>query len=170
VTVSMTMDRLAEPDCATGAILDGFPRTLAQATALDAALTETGRAVGLAILIDVSNQELLNRLGGRWICKVCQTPYHVTEKPPKVAGVCDLDGGELNQRADDSLETARTRLQVYDEQTAPLIDYYDRAGKLQHVDGEQSIDAVRQALIDAVRRAEDRQNRQNGRGDEGDRG
>ncbi|HEX2171103.1 MAG TPA: adenylate kinase [Dehalococcoidia bacterium] len=156
VTVRMTMDRLAQPDCAVGAILDGFPRTYAQAMALDAALAETGRSVGLAVLIDVSDEELLNRLGGRWICTVCQTPYHIVNKPPKVPGVCDLDGGELYQRADDSIETARTRLEVYNEQTAPLIDYYRRAGKLKRVDGQQSVEAVQRALLDAVRRAQER--------------
>lgn len=170
VTVRMTMDRLARPDCATGAILDGFPRTFAQATALDRALSEAGATLDLAILIEVSNEELLNRLGGRWICRICQTPYHVTENPPRVPGVCDLDGGELYQRPDDSLETARNRLQVYDEQTAPLIDYYAEAGKLDRVDGEQSIEAVRQALIDSVRRAERRKTQQDGRDGEGDHG
>ena len=153
VTVRMTLDRLSQPDCANGAILDGFPRTLAQAQALDQALGEDGRSVDLAILFDVSDEELLNRLGGRWICRVCQTPYHVINKPPKVPGICDLDGGELYQRADDSIETARTRLEVYHEQTAPLIDYYAAAGKLQHVDGKQSPEAVHRDLIQIVREA-----------------
>ena len=153
VTVRMTLNRLSHPDCANGAILDGFPRTLAQAQALDRALGEDGRSVELAILFGVSDEELLNRLGGRWICQVCQTPYHVINKPPKVPGICDLDGGELYQRADDSLETARTRLEVYHEQTAPLIDYYAAAGKLQRVDGTQSPEAVHRDLIQIVREA-----------------
>ena len=161
VKVRMTLDRLSQPDCANVAILDGFPRTLAQAQALDRALGEDGCSVDLAILIDVSDQELLNRLGGRWICKTCQTPYHVIYKRPKIEGVCDLDGGELYQRADDSVETARTRLEVYNEQTAPLIDYYAAAGKLKRVNGEQSVEAVHRDLIAAVREYEANRGRSN---------
>ena len=153
VTVRMTLDRLSQPDCANGAILDGFPRTLAQAQALAEALSQDGRAVDLAILFDVSDEELLTRLGGRWICRVCQTPYHVVNKPPKVPGVCDLDGGELYQRSDDSVETARTRLEVYHEQTAPLIDYYTVAGKLARVDAKQPPKAVHRDLIRIVQEA-----------------
>lgn len=152
VTVQMALDRLHEPDCARGAILDGFPRTRVQAEALDRALGKEGRSVDLALLIEVSDQELLYRLGGRWICKTCQTPYHVTTRPPKVDCICDNDGSELYQRADDSIETARTRLQVYDEQTQPVIDYYSAKDKVARVDGEQDVDAVRYDLIEVVER------------------
>lgn len=150
VTVKMTLARLEDDDCAAGAILDGFPRTYAQAQALDNALAQEGKAIHCAILIKVSDEELLNRLGGRWICQVCQTPYHVVHNPPKTPGVCDLDGGELYQRPDDSIETARNRLSVYHEQTAPLIQYYRDRDKLRQVDGQQSLTNVQRALLQAV--------------------
>lgn len=154
VTVQMLLGRIAEPDCGRGYILDGFPRTLAQARALDAALAPRDQQVDKALYIEVSEEELLRRLGGRWICRVCQAPYHEITAPPKVSGRCDKDGGELYQRADDSRETARRRLEVYFQQTAPLLDYYRGSGKLVSVNGEGAIDDVgrrlRQALADAA--------------------
>ncbi len=150
VTVKMVLERLGEPDCANGAILDGFPRTLDQAKALDAALAARGQRIDKVAYIKVSTDELLSRLGGRWICRKCQAPYHVKNLPPKVAGKCDVCGGELYQRADDSMETAKKRLEVYFAQTAPLIEYYQKAGNLVDIDGEQEIDVVGKALVDAL--------------------
>lgn len=148
VTIKMILGRISRPDCAMGYILDGFPRTLEQAQALDQALAKSkSPGVDKAVLIDVSDKELLRRLGGRWICRAQQHPYHMVSSPPKKAGVCDIDGSELYQRADDSEETARWRLKVYFEQTAPLIDYYQKARKLVKVNGEASIEAVGKALL-----------------------
>lgn len=150
VTVAMMMERLGNADCAAGAILDGFPRSLGQARALDEALGGRGAAVSRVVYLSVAEEELLLRLGGRWICRDCQVPYHVRSQPPKVAGRCDRCGGALYQRPDDSMDTARERLRVYDRETAPLIKYYSRAGKLIEVDGERSIEVVKQALVEAV--------------------
>jgi adenylate kinase len=151
VTVRMVLDRLAQPDCARGVILDGFPRTLAQAKALEAALGEKGQAIKAALYIRVSTEELLKRLGGRYTCKNCQSVYHVVFDPPKQAGICDKCGGPLYQRADDTPETAKKRLDVYFQQTAALIEYYKQQGLLKEVDGEQSMDAVQKSLLKAVR-------------------
>ena len=150
VTIRMVEERLARPDAERGAILDGFPRTIAQAEALEQALAQAGRRVACVPYIKVSEQTLLLRLGGRWICPVCQTTYHVLYSPPKVAGICDKDGSPLYQRPDDTEETARNRLQVYFQQTAPLIAYYRDKGLLVEVDGEQSIEAVHGALVAAI--------------------
>ncbi|TAK36311.1 MAG: adenylate kinase [Chloroflexota bacterium] len=151
VTIRMIFERVALPDCAKGVILDGFPRTIAQAEALDRTLAGQGKNIDLVLYIKVSEDELLSRLGGRWLCRRCQAPYHIKSAPPKVAGVCDVCGGELYQRTDDSMETARNRLVVYFDQTAPLIEYYQTKGKLVEVDGEQEIEAVTRELVDVVR-------------------
>ncbi|MDO8669871.1 MAG: adenylate kinase [Dehalococcoidia bacterium] len=150
VTVRMVLERLGEPDCAKGAILDGFPRTLDQAKALDTALAGQGRRIDRVAYIKVSTDELLSRLGGRWICRNCQAPYHAKNLPPKIAGKCDVCGGELYQRADDSMETAQKRLGVYFAQTAPLIEYYLEAGNLVEINGEQDVDVVGRILVDAL--------------------
>lgn len=150
ITVKMVLGRISAPDCAKGVILDGFPRTLEQARALDKALAVEGKSIDKALYIKVSNKELLRRLSGRWICRNCQTPYNIVELPPKVAGKCDRCGGELYQRADDTEETAKKRLDVYFAQTAPLIKYYTEAGKLVEIDGENSVDKVGSALIAAI--------------------
>lgn len=152
VTIRMVLERISRPDCAKGVILDGFPRTVEQAVALDAALAEMGKAIGKVLYIKVSTEELLRRLSGRWICRQCQTPYHMVSAPPQVVGKCDRCGGELYQRADDTIETARNRLGVYFRQTAPLIGYYERAGKLLEVNGEQDVEVVgREMLATLVR-------------------
>jgi adenylate kinase len=151
VTVRMVLDRLAQPDCAKGVILDGFPRTIAQAQALESALSEMGQNINAALYIRVSTEELLKRLGGRYTCKNCQSVYHIVFDPPKQAGVCDKCGGPLYQRADDTLETARKRLDVYFQQTAALIEHYREQGLLKEVNGEQSIEAVQSALLQAVK-------------------
>jgi adenylate kinase len=150
VTIRMVMDRLAQEDAAGGVLLDGFPRTLEQARALDAAFTQQGKNIDRVLYIKVSTDELLNRLGGRWICRVCGKAYHTVFAPPRVAGVCDDDGGELYQRADDNMETAKTRLDVYFNQTAPLIDYYTDQKKLIEVNGEQTMERVEQAVLGAL--------------------
>jgi adenylate kinase len=150
VTIQMVQERLARPDAVRGAILDGFPRTIAQAEALARVLAQAGQRIACVPYIKVSEKALLARLGGRWICPVCQTTYHILYSPPKVAGLCDKDGGQLYQRPDDSEETARNRLQVYFQQTAPLIEYYRDKGLLVEVDGEQSIEDVQSALEAAI--------------------
>ena len=153
VTIAMVMDRLAQPDCAAGAILDGFPRTLAQAQALDEALAEQGQRIAIAPYIRVPEELLLTRLGGRWTCKQCKAVYHQLFSPPKVMGVCDICDGELYQRADDTPETHKVRIDVYMEQTQPLIEYYGSAGVLKEINGEPGVDDVYHALLEAVQEA-----------------
>jgi len=150
VTVKMVLGRIAAPDCARGFLLDGFPRTLEQAKALDQALAEEGKGINSVLYIKVSTEGLLRRLSGRWICRSCQVPYNIVELPPKVPGKCDYCGGELYQRPDDSEETARKRLEVYFAQTMPLIEYYTQAGKLVEIEGEKGIEGVAQDLIAAI--------------------
>ncbi len=147
ITIRMVLERILAPDCEPGVILDGFPRNLEQATALDEALLEQGKAIDKVVYIKVSQQELLNRLSGRWICRQCQTPYHAINSPPKVWGKCDNCGGELYQRPDDTVETVKKRLEVYFAQTAPLIDYYTKADKLLEVDGEGSVNEVGRRIV-----------------------
>jgi len=154
VTIKMTLGRIAAPDCERGIMLDGFPRTLEQAQSLDKALEAEEKEIDLVLYIKVSNEELLRRLSGRWICRQCQAPYNITDKPPKVQGKCDLCGGELYQRADDTVETARKRLEVYFAQTAPLIEYYTKSGKLVEISGDQGIDVVTESLIAAITKQE----------------
>jgi len=150
VTIAMVMDRLARPDCAPGAILDGFPRTIAQAEALDAALAERGYRISVVPCITVPDEALVDRLSGRWLCRQCGESYHVLFNPPAKSGVCDKDGGELYQRDDDKPETVRNRLTVYHRQTSPLIDYYADKGVLVTVNGNQPIDMVEADLLAAV--------------------
>ena len=151
VTIRMVLERIDEPDAQGGYILDGFPRTLRQAEALDHALAGESVAVDHVPLMEVDTEELVRRLAGRSVCSRCQRPYHEVTAPPKEAGVCDECGGELYQRADDHPDAVRRRLQVYAEQTAPLIEYYQRQGKLRRVDGQQTIDQVATNLLEAVR-------------------
>ncbi len=130
VVIGVVRDRLAEPDAAEGFLLDGFPRTVPQAEALDTMLAEAGRGITHVVLIDVPADELVQRIAGRRSCAVCGKIYNVTFDPPKADGVCDLDGGELTQRADDTEATVRNRIGVYESQTAPLIGYYTQRGVL----------------------------------------
>lgn len=150
VTIGMVAERLAKPDCAQGAILDGFPRTVEQACALDGILKQRGTAVSLVAYIKVSDQNLLQRLGGRWTCKNCQAVYHTLYNPPREAGKCDVCGGELYQRPDDTPETHRKRIDVYMQQTSPLIVHYRERGLLVEIDGEQDIAGVKAQLLAAV--------------------
>lgn len=148
VTVSMLAERIAEPDCAKGVILDGFPRTLAQARALDALLAERGRRVDVALNLNVEEHVLVERLSGRWTCSQCGRTHHRVHEPERVRGICDTCGGVLAQRDDDSPETQQRRLKVYREQTAPLIEYYREKGVLvdMHIEGDQEIDEVAKAV------------------------
>jgi adenylate kinase len=152
VTVAMVRDRLSQADCNDrGAILDGFPRTVEQARALDEVLAQDGKKIDTVIYFQVSEAALVERLTGRRICRNCQAVYHTLFNPPKVEGVCDVCGGELYQRADDQPETVKNRLQVYFEQTLPLIDFYKQKGLLHTVDGQQNIETVRAALLDVIK-------------------
>ncbi|MDD5338996.1 MAG: adenylate kinase [Dehalococcoidales bacterium] len=150
ITIKMVLERLGEPDCKKGVILDGFPRNIKQAMALDKALDEQSEGIDKAVYIKVTEGELIKRLGGRWVCRNCQTSYHETENPPKVTGKCDRCGGELYQRDDDKPETVRKRLEVYFAETAPLIEYYTKAGKLLEVNGEGSAAEVNKRLLAAL--------------------
>jgi len=151
ITIQMVLERLSAPDCAGGAILDGFPRNIEQAKALDKAMALKSRAIDKVVYIKVSEGELLKRLGGRWICRNCQVPYHEVDSPPKIKGKCDRCGGELYQRADDNVATVKKRLEVYFAETSPLIDYYKRAGKLLEIDGEGAADDVNRRILTALR-------------------
>ena len=150
ITIRMVLERISAPDCKSGVTLDGFPRNLEQARALDKALTEQDKAIDKVVYIKVSEEELLKRLSGRWICRNCQAPYHTISSPPEIEGKCDKCGGELYQRPDDTVETVKKRLEVYFVQTTPLIDYYTRAGKLSEVDGDGSIGEVSERIISAL--------------------
>ncbi|MBA7666923.1 adenylate kinase [subsurface metagenome] len=151
VTIQMVLERLLAPDCESGVILDGFPRNLRQAKALDNALAQQARAIDKVVYITLPEGELLRRLSGRWLCRHCQIPYHATDSPPKVWGKCDQCGGELYQRPDDTPQTVRERLRVYFAETAPLVDYYNQSGKLLEVDGEGEKAEVGRRIISAIR-------------------
>ena len=150
VTIQMVKEHLCCPDCVKGAILDGFPRTSAQAEALDTTLAEMGYKIDLVPLIGVPESVLMERLTGRWTCKQCGAIYHTLFSPPKQAGICDLDGSELYQRLDDTPETVSNRIKVYTEQTAPLIEYYTHQGVLAEINGNQEIEQVTEELLDKL--------------------
>jgi adenylate kinase len=149
VTINMVIEWIDATKGSGGFILDGFPRTLAQAEALDAALAEAD-GIDRILYINVSEQELASRLGGRLVCRGCQTIYHASSSPPRKAGECDRCGGEVHQRDDDRPAAVEKRIQVYARETEPLVDYYRRAGTLTEVDGDRSIEEVGVALEDAV--------------------
>ena len=146
ITVRLLLERLARPDAAAGVILDGFPRTRVQAEALDTALAERGTRVGAALLVDVPADELVRRLSGRWICRAAGHPYHELSSPPRVAGVCDLDGSELYQRSDDQPATIRARMDQQLGSLSQVIEHYRASGVLRTVNGLTSIEAVFAAL------------------------
>ncbi|MEW5940132.1 MAG: adenylate kinase [Chloroflexota bacterium] len=152
VTIAMIRERLARPDCKAGAILDGFPRTIAQAEALSNMLKDFGGDVDSVPYVTAPEAVLVGRLAGRWTCRANGHIYHEKNRPPKQAGVCDMDGSELYQRDDDKSETVVRRIQVYLEQTAPLIEYYRKRGVLVEIDGTQAIPAVAKALLAAVKK------------------
>jgi adenylate kinase len=151
VTVGMVRERLSRPDAAHGAILDGFPRTIAQAEALEALLAELGSELAVVPYIKVPEDILLARLAGRWTCRKCGAMYHQLFSPPQEAGVCDRCGGELYQRPDDTPETQKHRIEVYFDQTAPLIDYYREKGLLKEVDGRPGIEEIQAELLKVAR-------------------
>lgn len=150
ITIGMVLERISAPDSGVGAVFDGFPRNLKQAEALDEALARQGKAIDKAVHIGVSEEALLKRLGGRRVCRQCQAPCHVSDSPPRVEGRCDKCGGELYQRPDDSEESIKKRLEVYSDETTPLIDYYRRAGKLLEVVGEGGVEAVGKRIVAAL--------------------
>jgi adenylate kinase len=147
VTIAMVMERLNLPDTRNGALLDGFPRTVPQAQALDQALEDIGSKLEVVISISVPEEELVERISGRLLCKVGGESYHVRYKPPIRSGVCDIDGGELYRREDDKPETVHKRIKVYWEQTNPLIGYYREKGILREINGDQSIEAVEDEIL-----------------------
>ncbi len=151
VTVAMVKERLSRPDCANGALLDGFPRTINQADALQTLLAEMCEKVHIAPYIHVNPDILLKRLAGRWTCSDCGHVYHVLFNPPQQAGICDIDGSPLYQRVDDTEATQKRRIEVYFEQTAPLLDYYRDKELLVEINGEQSIEQVHEDLVQAIR-------------------
>jgi adenylate kinase len=142
VTIGIVRERLSKEDCGKGFLLDGFPRTVAQAEALENILTDLGKKMNYVINIDVDKDILMGRLTGRRICKECGATYHLVFNPPKEEGVCDRCGGELYQRADDNEETVQNRLDVNIKQTQPLLAYYEDKGYLKNIDGQQDIDKV----------------------------
>jgi len=142
IVVGIVKERLNQPDCQEGFILDGFPRTIPQAEMLDSYLTEVGRQITAVINIEVDFEVLIRRLTGRRVCRNCHAVYHIANKPAKNPGICDHCGGEIYQRDDDTEETVRKRLEVYQEQTEPLIDYYRKCGKLKTFNGEEPIQTV----------------------------
>jgi len=151
ITIKMILERVDQPDCASGCLFDGFPRTLRQAQALDKALKERGRGIDKAIYIEVPDEELVKRLSERWLCRTCQTPYHITNSPPKTPGECDRCGGDLYQRPDDREETVRERLNVFLAQTVPILDYYRKQGKLIGVNGNLGMQGVAREIVSALK-------------------
>lgn len=152
ITVGMIMDRIAQPDCEAGVLFDGFPRNIAQAKALDEELERMGRQMNVAVYLRVPKEVLLKRLSGRYICRANQHPYNIYTRPPKVLGVCDIDGSELYQRSDDRGEAVQKRLDIFFHETLRLTDYYAAQHKLEEVNGDQSVEAVHQALVSQVTR------------------
>ena len=151
ITIEMFMHELSKPATARGAILDGFPRTVAQARALDATLARRGEQIERVISIEVPMEELVARVAGRRVCPECGTPYHVDSDPPRVAGHCDNDGAELQQRDDDRPEVVRARLEKQVRPMLEVLDHYDQKGIVQHVDGTQPIPAVTKEILDGLR-------------------
>lgn len=147
LVVDLIMDRFKEADCANGYVLDGFPRTIPQAEALDKALSANGESVDYAINVEVPDENIINRMSGRRACVGCGATYHIQFNPTKVEGICDACGEKLILRDDDKPETVKNRLSVYHEQTQPLIDYYKNQGILKSVDGTQPMDEVFKAIV-----------------------
>lgn len=152
VTISMIRERIARADCEAGAILDGFPRTPAQADALEKMLVEFGGKVDAVPYITAAEAILVERAGGRWTCREQAHIYHQTFSPPQKIGVCDIDGSELYQRDDDKVETVTKRIRVYLEQTMPLVEYYRKGGKLLEIDGTHPVEQVTEELLTALKK------------------
>jgi adenylate kinase len=152
VTIAMIKDRIFRPDCKAGAILDGFPRNPAQASALEKMLAEFKSQVEKVPYITAAESVLIERTSGRWTCRANGHVYHKKFNPPKEAGKCDIDGSEIYQREDDKVETVTRRIKVYLEQTAPLVDYYRQRGKLVEIDGTQPVEKVTELLLSALKK------------------
>lgn len=147
LTLELIMDRFQNPDCKNGYVLDGFPRTIPQAEALTEALAKKGETIDYAINVEVPDENIINRMGGRRACLACGSTYHIVYAPTKVEGICDRCGEKLVLRDDDEPETVKNRLNVYHNQTQPLIEYYTKQGKLAEVDGTQSMEDVFNAIV-----------------------
>jgi adenylate kinase len=150
LVIAMLEKRLAEPDCANGFLLDGFPRTRPQAEALDRMMQSHSRRFDRALYLAVPLEKLVERLSGRWTCAECGRTYHMKFNPPAADTKCDFDGHDLYQREDDTPETARTRIQVYLDDTLPVLDHYRGDGIVREIDGDRPIDEVKQAILEAV--------------------
>ena len=151
LTVKILLDRVAQDDCKNGYVLDGFPRTIPQAEVLDKALTELGDKIDYAINVDVPDENIINRMSGRRACVTCGATYHIVHIPPKTEGICDKCGAQLILRDDDKPETVKNRLNVYHEQTQPLIDFYSNKGVLKTVDGTQDMNDVFAAIVNILK-------------------
>ncbi|MCG1979659.1 adenylate kinase [Staphylococcus epidermidis] len=150
VTVGIVKERISEDDAKKGFLLDGFPRTIDQAESLSQIMSELDREIDAVINIEVPEEELMNRLTGRRICEKCGTTYHLVFNPPKVDGICDIDGGKLYQREDDNPETVFNRLSVNVKQSKPILEYYNNKGVLKNIDGSKDIDEVTKDVIDIL--------------------
>ncbi|UDV05622.1 adenylate kinase [Staphylococcus pseudintermedius] len=150
VTVGIVKERISEDDAKKGFLLDGFPRTIEQAEALNSILEELGRTIDAVVNIEVPEEELMNRLTGRRICETCGTTYHLVFNPPKVEGICDIDGGKLYQREDDNPETVANRLEVNVKQSKPILEFYNQKGLLKNIDGSKHIDEVTSDVIEIL--------------------
>lgn len=146
LVVDLIMDRFSEPDCSNGYVLDGYPRTIPQAEALDEALKANDDSIDFAVNVDVPDEEIISRMSGRRACLKCGSTYHISFNPPNEDGICDKCGDSLVQREDDKEETVRNRLEVYHEQTEPLEKYYAEAGLLHNVDGTKDMDEVFESI------------------------
>jgi adenylate kinase len=151
VTVAMILGRIKEPDCEHGVLLDGFPRTIVQAEALDNGLQSTGQRIDVVVYLQVPREVLLKRLSGRFICRASQHVFNINSNPPKVPGVCDIDGSELYQRSDDKGEAVQKRLDTFFNETIRLLDYYGKQQKVIEVNGNQGIEQVQADLLNHIK-------------------
>ena len=142
LVITMIIDRMRQPDAARGVLLDGFPRTVAQAEALDTELEDEGRQLKMALYLEVPFEVLVERAAGRWTCRTCQATYNYRVRPPRQAGICDLDGGQLYQREDDRVDVVSERIKVYLNDTVPVVEYYRSRGILREIDGTRDIEDV----------------------------
>lgn len=155
IVIGIVKERLAKPDCSAGVLLDGFPRTVEQAEALDEVLDELQLKISAVVNVDVHEEELISRLTGRRVCRNCGATYHLKFNPPKVRNICDHCSGELYQRSDDTIDTVKERLAIYQKQTFPIIEYYERQDLFKNVDGARDIDAVFEDLADHLKNIKD---------------
>ncbi len=154
IVVGIMKERLQKPDCQEGVLLDGFPRTVEQAEALDEVLQELGMNIDAVVNVEVPEEELVARLTGRRVCQKCGATYHVKHNPPKVRNICNHCGGELYQRSDDTIDTVKERLTVYNTQTMPIIEFYKRKGNYISVDGSKPISSVSEEIIEKLNKAD----------------